>query len=166
MQKNAKPRLADVRDGLSNTILLAESAGRPWLWTKVNGKLVKVTNTDGDIGSSSETATGAITHDRVNGGGWSRPASDISLLGSDPSGTYFPGYYINRTNGVSVSGGTWTARPDHISGGGSGQRRHRNDLCQSGQRHDASNRCLTIKEPARDSQHLQRVAIPRPARRR
>ncbi len=34
LQKNAKPRLADVRDGLSNTILLAESAGRPWLWNR------------------------------------------------------------------------------------------------------------------------------------
>ncbi len=117
LQKNAKPRLADVRDGLSNTILLAESAGRPWLWTKVNGKVVKVTNADGDIGSSKELATATITHDRVNGGGWSRPASDIPLLGSDPSGTYFPGYYINRTNGVSVSGGTWNASPDVLSGG-------------------------------------------------
>ena len=62
----------------------------------------------------------AITHDRVNGGGWSRPASDISLLGSDTTGTYFPGYYINRTNGVSFAGGTWqnTGGKDYISGGG------------------------------------------------
>ncbi|HEX4143841.1 MAG TPA: DUF1559 domain-containing protein [Pirellulales bacterium] len=119
LQKNAKPRLADVRDGLSNTILLAESAGRPWLWTKANGKLVKVTNSDGDIGAQKETSTSQITHDRVNGGGWSRAASDITLLGSDLSGTYFPGYYINRANGVSVAGGTWTASPDIISGGSS-----------------------------------------------
>jgi hypothetical protein len=117
LQKNAKPRLADVRDGLSNTILLSESAGRPWLWTKANGKLVKINNADGDLGSASEGAGSAITHDRVNGGGWSRPASDISLLGSDANGTQFPGWYINRTNGVSLAGGTWTASPDVLSGG-------------------------------------------------
>jgi prepilin-type N-terminal cleavage/methylation domain-containing protein len=117
LQKNAKPRIADVRDGLSNTILLAESAGRPWLWTKANGKLIKATNTDGDIGSAIEPASSKITHDRVNGGGWARAASDITLLGSDLSGTYFPGYYINRANGVSFAGGTWTASPDIISGG-------------------------------------------------
>ena len=34
LQKNTKPGLADVRDGLSNTPLLTESAGRPWLWVK------------------------------------------------------------------------------------------------------------------------------------
>jgi hypothetical protein len=59
----------------------------------------------------------------VNGGGWSRAASDISLVGSDLTGTVFPGYYVNRTNGVSFAGGTWTyaAGPpavDQISGGG------------------------------------------------
>ena len=117
LQKNAHPRLADVRDGLSNTILIAESAGRPWLWTKVNGKVVKVNNVDNDIGSQTETPA-SVTHDRVNGGGWSRPASDISLLGSDPTGTIFPGYYINRSNGVSLDGVTWAyaSGNDYLSG--------------------------------------------------
>ncbi|HTU25631.1 MAG TPA: DUF1559 domain-containing protein [Pirellulales bacterium] len=115
LQKNAKPRLAEVRDGLSNTVLLSESAGRPWLWNRgTAGKLTLVNNTDSDIGGQGDIGT--IQHDRVNGGGWSRPASDISLVGSDLTGTYFPGYYVNRTNGVSVGGGTWTASPDQITG--------------------------------------------------
>jgi hypothetical protein len=120
LQKNAKPRLADVRDGLSNTILISESAGRPWLWNRASGKLVKVANTDGDIGGSTDVPGSAIPHERVNGGGWSRAASDITLIGSDQSGTVFPGYYINRANGVSFGGGTWTnsGGKDQISGGG------------------------------------------------
>ena len=118
LQKNTKPRLADVRDGLSNTAMFTESAGRPWLWVKgINGRLTKVTNADGDIGGE---VAGSYSHDRVNGGGWARPASDVSLFGSDTTGTQFPGYYLNRTNGISLNGGTQTVSgaTDIISGGG------------------------------------------------
>ena len=34
MPKNAKPKFQDIRDGLSNTILIAESAGRPAVWRR------------------------------------------------------------------------------------------------------------------------------------
>jgi prepilin-type N-terminal cleavage/methylation domain-containing protein len=81
LPKNEKPKLADVTDGLSNTLLLCESAGRPYLYRK--GKQI------GDLPTV-----------RVNGGGWCRPASDLSLDGSSVDGTTFPGPCpMNCTNG-------------------------------------------------------------------
>jgi len=55
-------------DGLSKTILLAESAGRPYKWNR--GRL-----------------SGTFPTNRVNGGGWSRPASDFAFKGSKEDGT-------------------------------------------------------------------------------
>jgi prepilin-type processing-associated H-X9-DG protein len=82
LERNAAPRLDDVTDGLSNTILYAESAGRPYLYRQ--GKLV------------SEDLTGF----RVNGGGWCRPATEISIDGSSQDGAVLPGpCSVNCTNG-------------------------------------------------------------------
>jgi prepilin-type N-terminal cleavage/methylation domain-containing protein len=82
MPKNTTPTFGDVTDGLSNTILLSESAGRPDLYQQ--GKLI----------SSSPSLF-------VNGGGWVRPGSAIWLMGSDGTGTIIPGTAcsINCTNG-------------------------------------------------------------------
>jgi prepilin-type N-terminal cleavage/methylation domain-containing protein len=85
LKRNSKPRFADVIDGLSNTVMFAESAGRPYLYRgrrKVSSDLVGV---------------------RVNGGGWCRPASEISIDGSDAAGLVFPGpVAINATNGEDL----------------------------------------------------------------
>src|SRR5262249_24626344 len=51
MPKNSKPTLADVTDGTSNTIAMAESAGRPQVW-RLN------------------VPFGSPPNERVNGGGW------------------------------------------------------------------------------------------------
>jgi prepilin-type N-terminal cleavage/methylation domain-containing protein/prepilin-type processing-associated H-X9-DG protein len=81
MPKNSKPRFAEVTDGLSNTIMLAESAGRPTVWR-------------------AGQVFGTLPDDRVNGGGWCRAATDFSLEGSTADGSVFPGpCAINCTNG-------------------------------------------------------------------
>jgi prepilin-type processing-associated H-X9-DG protein len=80
--------LTDITDGTSNTILVAESAGRPYLYQA------------GVRQGLDLTAHG------VNGGGWSRPASEIWIIGfADKAGT-IPGgpYAVNAANGVDAGG--------------------------------------------------------------
>jgi hypothetical protein len=86
LPKNYDHTLADVTDGLSNTIAYFESGGRPLLYRK------------GSPVSSDPTVN------CVNGGGWARAASDILFAGSDATGVTVPGVYINRTNGFDVGG--------------------------------------------------------------
>lgn len=81
LAQNSKARLDDVTDGLSSTILLAESAGRPYVYRL--GKRY-----------------GELPKDHINGGGWMRPASDFSVDGSSYDGTTLPGPCpLNCTNG-------------------------------------------------------------------
>ena len=86
----SKPKFGDVEDGLSQTILAAESAGRPFLYRKAG---------------RADDATNKFPELRVNGGGWARPASDISIDGSNATGTAFrssPTAVVNATNGESI----------------------------------------------------------------
>ena len=92
LTKNGSPRLADVTDGLSNTILYAESAGRPYVYRR-------------------GVRIGDLPADYVNGGGWCRPASDFSVDGASADGTQVGAltdtdvlYAVNRTNGQDVAG--------------------------------------------------------------
>jgi prepilin-type N-terminal cleavage/methylation domain-containing protein/prepilin-type processing-associated H-X9-DG protein len=97
LMRNSRPRIADVTDGVSNTILIAESAGRPALYR---------------LGQQIGSPT-ANPPTRVNGGGWSRAASDFDLKGSTPDGASFPGpCAVNCTNGLNV-GNTF---PDPVYG--------------------------------------------------
>jgi prepilin-type N-terminal cleavage/methylation domain-containing protein/prepilin-type processing-associated H-X9-DG protein len=82
ISKTKKIRFADVVDGLSNTLHVTESAGKPALW-------------------QGRQQVGTPPDVRVNGGAWSRPESEIPLLrGSSADGTVFPGpVAINATNG-------------------------------------------------------------------
>jgi prepilin-type N-terminal cleavage/methylation domain-containing protein/prepilin-type processing-associated H-X9-DG protein len=88
ISKTQKVRFADISDGLSNTIHIVESAGKPSLYRA--GRLV----------SSPPGFTNG-----VQGGGWCRPASEIpSFSGSSADGATVPGTTaINATNGQAVS---------------------------------------------------------------
>jgi prepilin-type N-terminal cleavage/methylation domain-containing protein/prepilin-type processing-associated H-X9-DG protein len=81
MPKNSRPRLNDVTDGLSNTLMVTESAGRPQLWRL-------------------RQPIGLPPTPYVMGGGWSRPGSEITLVGSSFDGKVLPGpCAVNCTNG-------------------------------------------------------------------
>lgn len=85
LEYNGQVGLSDVTDGLSNTIMYAESAGRPFLYRK------------------RELVSSDPSQVRVNGGGWCRPASDISIDGASEDGSTIPGpFAVNRTNGEDV----------------------------------------------------------------
>ena len=91
LPKNVKSRLAEVTDGLSNTIAFAESAGRPFVYRKGGRQF-----------SGNTLAT------RVNAGAWSRPGSDFSIDGSSLDGSVIPGPCpINCTNGENIGSQTF-----------------------------------------------------------
>jgi prepilin-type N-terminal cleavage/methylation domain-containing protein/prepilin-type processing-associated H-X9-DG protein len=93
--RNQVATIAAVTDGLSNTVMLAESAGRPSVYR---------------LGKQY----GALPNDRVNGGGWARPASDFDVKGSTPDGLSVPGSCaLGCTNGLDVNGRGY---PDPVYG--------------------------------------------------
>ena len=86
-----KAKINQCTDGLSKTIALAESAGRPAKY--VRGKKV-----------------GTFPTDRVNGGGWCRPASDLAFKGAAADGSAVGSsavQAINVTNGENVTTATF-----------------------------------------------------------
>ncbi len=93
LPKNKPGHWSDVRDGLSNTVMVLESAGRPFVYRR--GPVLV---------SDDQTAH------RINGGGWPRPASDLLFMGSNKAGTVLPptsitdAVAINATNGDDVGG--------------------------------------------------------------
>jgi prepilin-type N-terminal cleavage/methylation domain-containing protein/prepilin-type processing-associated H-X9-DG protein len=92
-KNNLAVKVADVTDGLSNTLMIVESAGRPQIYQR-------------------GAAIGTVPAQRVNGGGWARPASDIDYLPSTPDGRTYPGSCaLNCTNGYSFS-----SYPDPVFG--------------------------------------------------
>jgi len=82
-----KAKIGQCTDGLSKTIALVESAGRPAKY--VRGKKF-----------------GSFATDRVNGGGWCRPASDLAFKGAAADGSAVGSnatQAINVTNGENVT---------------------------------------------------------------
>jgi prepilin-type N-terminal cleavage/methylation domain-containing protein/prepilin-type processing-associated H-X9-DG protein len=83
-------KITDITDGTSNTILVAESAGRPYLFNQ------------GGVQQGLD-----LSQHGVNGGAWSRPGSEIWIIGfADAAGT-IPGgpYTVNAANGIDTHGG-------------------------------------------------------------
>ena len=105
LARNTRPRIGDATDGTSNTLLVVESAARPYVFRR-----------GAQVGDPS-----ASPADRVNGGGWARAASDFDLKGASTDGTTLPGpCAINATNGLDVGNnypnpGTWD-NPSNGSG--------------------------------------------------
>jgi prepilin-type N-terminal cleavage/methylation domain-containing protein/prepilin-type processing-associated H-X9-DG protein len=89
MAKNATIAFNDVVDGLSNTVAIFESAGRPLVYRR--GAVV---------------GTDPAVH-RVNGGGWCRAATDVLFAGSNATGSSIPGVFFNRTTGYDVGAETY-----------------------------------------------------------
>jgi prepilin-type processing-associated H-X9-DG protein len=84
-------RLLQATDGLSNTLMVMESAGRPFIYQR----------------STSVSSGTAPPSPYTNGGGWCRPASDIDFLPSTTDGTSYPGTCaVNCTNGFAYPGTT------------------------------------------------------------
>lgn len=90
LPKNATITFNDVTDGLTNTIAIFESGGRPFNYRR-----------------GGQTGNNVSTH-RVNGGGWCRPASDILYAGSNTTGAAVPGVSFGRTNGHDVGGDSYS----------------------------------------------------------
>jgi hypothetical protein len=94
LPKNSSITFQDVTDGLSNTIAIWESGGRPLVYR---------------LGSPVDPSPQGH---RVNAGGWVRPASDIILAGSNKSGSlvvghgttsdFASGIFLNKTNGADI----------------------------------------------------------------
>jgi prepilin-type N-terminal cleavage/methylation domain-containing protein/prepilin-type processing-associated H-X9-DG protein len=84
LQQNAKIRFADITDGLSNTVFVGESAGRPYVYR-------------------GGAQFGTFPTDHVVGGAWARAASDITLNGTTLDGVSSPGpCAMNCTNGTDA----------------------------------------------------------------
>ncbi|MFN9719500.1 MAG: DUF1559 domain-containing protein, partial [Planctomycetota bacterium] len=103
LQRNQGAKFRDVTDGLSNTLAIAESAGRPFVY--VRGRKLS----GGNALTDTDPASGNT--DRLNSGGWSRPASDIILYGETTAATGVLGgtVAINATNGHNIRGLTYTS---------------------------------------------------------
>jgi prepilin-type N-terminal cleavage/methylation domain-containing protein/prepilin-type processing-associated H-X9-DG protein len=95
ISKTTRLHFSSFTDGLSNTLHVTESAGRPNVWR---------------LGKQVATANG---NNRVNGGGWCRPATELNVLrGSSADGTTFPGpSAVNVTNGEVL--GTYAPPTGH-----------------------------------------------------
>lgn len=103
LQTNKGATFAQVTDGLSNTLAFAESSGRPFVYVKKRRLSRGNALTDTDAASANT--------DRLNSGGWSRPASDIILFGqtTDPNGVLGGPVAFNFTNGHNLRGISYTS---------------------------------------------------------
>jgi prepilin-type N-terminal cleavage/methylation domain-containing protein/prepilin-type processing-associated H-X9-DG protein len=104
--ERAPVKITDIKDGTSHTLLVVESAGRPFLYNQ------------GGVRQGLD-----LTVNGVNGGGWARPASDIWIVGfADRAGTIPAGpYTVNAANGVNTGGVYPLTAPVNLGTDGTGQ---------------------------------------------
>ena len=120
LPQNTTPSFAQVTDGLSDTVLFAESAGRPYRYQR-------------GVQQPGYVAGPPPTGVQVNGGGWARPASDMTLWGQhrrqggrrdqlghpvQPERLLDWLYAVNRTNGGQDNASTYNKAPFGTLGSG------------------------------------------------
>ena len=88
--QNQPSKLRDAVDGLSNSIAYVESAGRPSVWLK------------------GAKTVGSVPTNKVNAGGWARPASDVLVTGQTDTGNSFGTNPFNRSNGIDIGALTYS----------------------------------------------------------
>ncbi len=81
LQKDKKTRFVEIQDGTSNTLLLAEDAGRPARYNQL-----------------SKEIAGAVQKE----GGWADPGANFSIDGSNPDGSIPGPNAINSSNDSEV----------------------------------------------------------------
>lgn len=97
--QNDDPQFRDVTDGLSNTIAIHESAGRPYYFRRTLGQV------------------GSPPTNRVNAGGWCRAATDILITGQKSDGTaLFGTAAFNATNGYDAGSDAYPNGPFGVNG--------------------------------------------------
>lgn len=92
LSQSSPGRMSDVKDGLSTTIMYAESAGRPTIYRK------------------NKVFGGDTSTNRVNGGAWVRPASDFFVDGARITNVAtgvaeFPGISLANVGVMNVATG-------------------------------------------------------------
>ena len=91
LTRNLPTQVADIRDGLSNTIMIGEDAGRP-NWYGFGGQLIAVANGNGVAGPDKPNKEG----------GWCDPNAAFSIDGSWPTCSFTSGTPAN----ITLNGGT------------------------------------------------------------
>ncbi len=93
-------RIADVTDGLSNTIAVVEDAGRPELFIgTVKQPFPTPATTTGGLPDKSSYGGNTQLNGYVSGAGWGQPRNQIIVGGwNKAGGTYYGTTMINGTN--------------------------------------------------------------------
>jgi prepilin-type N-terminal cleavage/methylation domain-containing protein len=97
-QSSPATTIADIQDGLSNTIMIVECAGRNSLW--INGKQDSATVLNDDDNPDGAKVLGA---GQDTGGPWGQPRNQIVVWGFNVGSKSFLGkQFINATNSGEV----------------------------------------------------------------
>jgi hypothetical protein len=96
MDSSQPVRFKQIKDGLSNTLLVIEDAGRPEHWVRAGR---------GEDNWRDGCPNANVVNGIVSGGAWADPRNDIPLHGFQVSGLYCPGpCAVNCTNNNEAFG--------------------------------------------------------------